>query len=48
MSASFQNAQGGLRWYRAYNTVEVVGLAYLFVLLFLVRQFGVGVESDPS
>ena len=48
MSASFQNAQGGLRWYSAYNTVEVAGLAYLFVLLFLVRQFGVGVESDPN
>ena len=48
MSASFQNAQGGLRWYSVYNTVELAGLACLFVLLFLVRQFGVGVESDPS
>ena len=48
MSASFQNAQGGLRWYRVYNMVEVAGLACLFVLLFVVRQFGVGVESDPS
>ena len=48
-----------------HNAVEVVGLAYLFVLLvnehsyghgiavialllFLVRQFGVRVKSDPS
>ena len=65
MSASFHNAQGWLRWYRVHNAVEVVGLAYLFVLLvnehsyghgiavialllFLVRQFGVRVKSDPS
>ena len=33
MSASFHNAQGWLRWYRVHNTMEVVGLAYLFVSL---------------
>ncbi len=43
MSASFHNVQGWLRWYRVHNTVEVVGLAYLFVLLVNEHSYGHGI-----